>query len=50
MDSNTTAFGLPAIGRKKLVAAFDRGRLTSDGGVLLARRSDNSASVIGWRR
>jgi len=28
-------FGFPAIGRKKLVAAFDGGRITSDGGVLL---------------
>jgi hypothetical protein len=28
-------FGFPAIGRKKLTAAFDGGRITSDGGVLL---------------
>jgi hypothetical protein len=28
-------FGFPAIERKKVVAAFDGGRLTSDGGVLL---------------
>jgi len=28
-------FDFPAIGRKKLTAAFDGGRLTSDGGVLL---------------
>jgi len=28
-------FGFPAVGRKKLVAAFDGGRITSDGGVLL---------------
>ena len=27
--------GFPAVGRKKLVAAFDGGRITSDGGVLL---------------
>jgi Transposase DDE domain group 1 len=36
MDDDTTEpFGFPAIGRKKLTAAFDGGRLTSDGGVML---------------
>ncbi|MBI0539837.1 IS1380 family transposase, partial [Roseomonas sp. KE2513] len=36
MDDDTTeAFGFPAVGRKKLSAAFDGGRLTSDGGVML---------------
>ncbi len=36
MDDNTTEpFGFPAIGRKKVAAAFDGGRLTSDGGVML---------------
>ena len=34
-DDTTPAFGFPAIGRKKLTAAFDGGRITSDGGVLL---------------
>ena len=34
-DDTTLPFGFPAIGRKKLVAAFDGGRITSDGGVLL---------------
>src|SRR3954462_13558723 len=35
--SNDTAlpFGFPAVGRKKLIAAFDGGRITTDGGVLL---------------
>jgi hypothetical protein len=28
-------FDFPAVGRKKLVAAFDGGRITTDGGVLL---------------
>jgi Transposase DDE domain group 1 len=28
-------FGFPAIERKKVVAGFDGGRITSDGGVLL---------------
>jgi hypothetical protein len=34
-DITTETFGFPAIGRKKLTAAFDGGRLTSDGGVML---------------
>jgi hypothetical protein len=34
-DTTTETFGFPAIGRKKLTAAFDGGRLTSDGGVML---------------
>jgi hypothetical protein len=36
MPENTLfAFDFPAVGRKKVVAAFDGGRLTSDGGVML---------------
>jgi hypothetical protein len=31
----TETFGFPAIDRKKVSAAFDGGRLTSDGGVIL---------------
>ena len=34
-DDTVLPFDFPAIGRKKLTAAFDGGRLTSDGGVLL---------------
>jgi hypothetical protein len=34
-DDTAPPFGFPAIGRKKLIAAFDGGRITSDGGVLL---------------
>jgi hypothetical protein len=50
MDPSTTGpFGFPAIGRKKLTAAFDSGRLTSDGGVmLLAAAKPSSAPAIGW--
>ena len=33
--TTTERFGFPAIRRKKLAAAFDGGRLTSDSGVLL---------------
>jgi Transposase DDE domain group 1 len=34
-DDTILPFGFPAIDRKKLIAAFDGGRITSDGGVLL---------------
>jgi hypothetical protein len=41
MDDDTTEpFGFPAIGCKKVVAAFDGGRLTSDGGVMLLEHFD----------
>jgi hypothetical protein len=33
LDDTTAAFSFPAIERKKVTAAFDGGRLTSDGGV-----------------
>src|SRR5271166_4101969 len=34
-DTTAVPFGFPAVCRKKVTAAFDGGRLTSDGGVLL---------------
>jgi hypothetical protein len=34
-NDTTVPFGFPAIARKKITAAFDGGRLTSDGGVVL---------------
>ena len=34
-NDTTVPFGFPAIARKKIIAAFDGGRLTSDGGVML---------------
>jgi hypothetical protein len=34
-NDTTVPFGFPAIERKKITAAFDGGRLTSDGGVML---------------
>jgi hypothetical protein len=46
MDDDTTEpFGFPAIGRKKLVAAFDGGRLTSDGGVLLLAAAERQLGL-----
>src|SRR5271166_6079743 len=41
MDEATQlCFGFPAVGRKKVTAAFDGGRITSDGGVMLLARAD----------
>jgi len=34
-DDTVVPFSFPAVGRKKLTVAFDGGRLTSDGGVML---------------
>lgn len=34
-DDTLPPFSFPAVGRKKITAAFDGGRITSDGGVLL---------------
>ena len=34
-DDTILPFSFPAVGRKKLIAAFNGGRITSDGGVLL---------------
>jgi hypothetical protein len=38
-------FGFPAVGRKKLIAAFDGGRLTSDGGVMLLAAAERRIGV-----
>src|SRR3954451_19781081 len=46
MDDDTIEpFGFPAIGRKKLTAAFDGGRLTSDGGVLLLAAAERHLGI-----
>src|SRR5690349_15525329 len=46
MDDDTTEpFGFPAIGRKKVVAACDGGRPTSDGGVLLLAATERELGV-----
>ena len=47
---NLLPFSFPAVGRKAVTAAFDGGRLTSDGGVmLLAMAERRLGSRIGWR-
>ena len=48
-ESNGLLPGFPALCGKPVHVAFDGGRLTSDGGVLLLRRSsDSSGWPIGW--
>jgi len=46
-DDMILPFSFSAVGRKKLVGAFDGGRITSDGGVLLLRRRWRARSQTG---
>ena len=46
MDDDTTGlFGFSAVDRKKLTAAFDGGRITSDGGVLLLAAAERRLGI-----
>ncbi len=45
IDDSVVAFGFPAICRKKVTAAFDGGRLTSDGGVLLLAQAERKTRI-----
>ena len=38
-------FNFPAIGRKKITAAFDGGRITSDGGVMLLASEERQLGI-----
>ena len=44
-DDSAPRFCFPAIGRKKLTAAFDGGRITSDGGVLLLAQAERAMGI-----
>jgi hypothetical protein len=44
-DDSQLAFGLPSVSRKKVTAAFDGGRLSSDGGVMLLALADRCRKV-----
>jgi hypothetical protein len=46
-DNTILPFSFPAVARKKITAAFDGGRLTSDGGVMLLASADRR---VGWPR
>jgi len=47
VDDRVVPFGFPAIGGKKITAAFDGGRLTSDGGVLLLAQAERRMGIAG---
>ncbi len=44
-EDSAPGFSFPAIGRKKVTAAFDGGRLTSDGGVLLLSQAERTMGI-----
>jgi hypothetical protein len=44
-DDTTATFPFPAVGRKKITAAFDGGRLSSDGGVMLLARAERRLGI-----
>src|SRR5271167_4703244 len=44
-DDNPLAFSLPAVSRKKVTAAFDGGRLSSDSGVMLLALAERRRAV-----
>ena len=44
-DTMVPPFSFPAVGRKKVTADFDGGRLTSDGGVMLLSMAERRLGV-----
>ena len=46
-DDTLLPFALPAVGRKKVSASFDGGRITSDGGAVLLSLAERR---LAWRR
>ena len=42
-DDTRLAFALPSVCKKKVTAAFDAGRISSDGGVLLLAGADKGS-------
>ena len=45
VDDTVPCFGFPTVGRKKVTAAFDDGRLTSDGGVMLLALAERRLGI-----
>jgi len=45
-DDNDLLFDLPSVSRKKVSAAFDGGRITSDGGVMLLAQADRRIGIV----
>src|SRR3954463_3029634 len=44
-DDTSATFPFPAVGRKKITAAFDGGRLSSDGGVMLLAQAERRLGI-----
>jgi DDE family transposase len=44
-DDNLLPFGFPAVCRKKITAAFDGGRISSDGGVMLLAQAERRLGI-----
>ena len=44
-DDNLLPFCFPAVRRKKIAAAFDGGRISSDGGVMLLAQADRRLGI-----
>ena len=44
-EDSLLPFGFPAVQRKKVTAAFDGGRLTSDGGVMLLAAAERRLGI-----
>ena len=44
-DDNLPPFSSPAVQRKKIIAAFDGGLITSDGGVMLLAQAERRLGV-----
>ena len=44
-DDSAAPISFPAVGRKKVTAGFDGGRLTSDGGVLLLAQAERAMGI-----
>jgi hypothetical protein len=49
IDDTTAAVSLPAVEAKKITAAFDGGRITSDGGVLLLSLAERRLGIAEWQ-
>ncbi len=45
VDDTVSSFDFPAVGRKKVTAAFDSGHLTSDGGVMLLSLAERRLGI-----
>src|SRR5260370_17174330 len=46
-DDDLVRFSFPAVQRKKITAAFDGGRVTFDGGVMLLAQAERRLGIAG---